>query len=166
MQATEFERFFKENYSKIYYLVLSLLHDEEIARDIVSDSFEYLFTHHSHLQENEARNYLFVSARHRCADYFRKQSVRQRYSDYVVYTSEKAEDTMEILEHEEQVVQILDLMKCLTPRTREILEAHYLQGKTYSEVAIELGISDSAVKKHVMQALKFFREKLNSNKKS
>lgn len=73
---------------------------------------------------------------------------------------------MEILEHEEQVVQILDLMKCLTPRTREILEAHYLQGKTYSEVAIELGISDSAVKKHVMQALKFFREKLNSNKKS
>ena len=100
MQATEFERFFKENYSKIYYLVLSLLHDEEIARDIVSDSFEYLFTHHSHLQENEARNYLFFSARHRCADYFRKQTVRQRYSDYVVYTSEKAENTMEILEHE------------------------------------------------------------------
>lgn len=57
-------------------------------------------------------------------------------------------------------------MECLTPRTREILEAHYLQGKTYSEVAIELGISDSAVKKHVMHALKFFREKLNSNKKS
>lgn len=51
MQTTEFERFFKENYSKIYYLVLSLLHDEEIARDIVSDSFEYLFTHHSHCRK-------------------------------------------------------------------------------------------------------------------
>ena len=29
MQATEFERFFKENYSKIYYLALSLVHDDE-----------------------------------------------------------------------------------------------------------------------------------------
>ena len=126
MQATEFERFFKENYSKIYYLVLSLLHDEEIARDIVSDSFEYLFTHHSHLQENEARNYLFVSARHRCADYFRKQTVRQRYSDYVVYTSEKAENTMEILEHEEQVVQILDLMKCLMHFKTKAFEERFI----------------------------------------
>lgn len=166
MQATEIEGFFKANYSKIYYLALSLLHDEEAARDIVSDSFEYLFTHHPHLQINEALNYLFVSVRHRCADYYRKQAVHQRYSNYIAYTSEKAEDAMDFLEHEEQLVQILNLMECLTPRTREILEAHYLQGKTYSEVAIELGISDSAVKKHVMHALKFFREKLNSNKKS
>ena len=73
---------------------------------------------------------------------------------------------MDFLEHEEQVVHIFHLSDCLTARRREILEAHKLQGNTYSEVAIELGISDSAVKKHVMHALKFFREKLNSNKKS
>ncbi len=166
MQATEFEGFFKENYSKIYYLALSLLHDEEAARDIVSDSFEYLFTHNSHLQANEASNYLFVSVRHRCADYYRKQAVHQRYSNYIAYTSEKVEDAMGFFEHEEQVEQILKLMELLSPRTRTVLEAHYLKGKKYSEVAVEFGISESAVKKHVMQALKFFREKLNSNKKS
>ncbi len=166
MQATEFEGFFKENYSKIYYLALSLLHDEEAARDIVSDSFEYLFTHNSQLQKNDACNYLFVSVRHRCADYYRKQAVHQRYSNYIAYTSERVEDSMAFLEHEEQVGQILKLMKYLSPRTRDIMEAHYLNGKKYSEVAEEFGISESAVKKHVMQALKFFREKLSSNKKS
>ena len=166
MQATEFEGFFKENYSKIYYLALSLLHDEEAARDIVSDSFEYLFTHNSQLQKNDACNYLFVSVRHRCADYYRKQAVHQRYSNYIAYTSERVEDSMGFLEHEEQVGQILKLMKYLSPRTRDIMEAHYLNGKKYSEVAEEFGISESAVKKHVMQALKFFREKLSFNKKS
>ena len=166
MQATEFEGFFKENYSKIYYLALSLLHDEEAARDIVSDSFEYLFTHNSQLQKNDACNYLFVSVRHRCADYYRKQAVHQRYSNYIAYTSERVEDSMGFLEHEEQVGQILKLMKYLSPRTRAIMEAHYLNGKKYSEVAEEFGISESAVKKHVMQALKFFREKLSFNKKS
>lgn len=166
MQATEFEGFFKENYSKIYYLALSLLHDEEAARDIVSDSFEYLFTHQAHLQLSEACNYLFVSVRHRCADYYRKQAVHQRYSNYITYTSDKVDESMGFLEHEEQVGQILKLMEYLSPRTREILEAHYLNGKKYSEVAVEFGISESAVKKHIMQALKFFREKLNSNKKS
>lgn len=165
MQAVEFERFFKENYSKIYYLALSLVHDDEAARDIVSDSFEYLFTHHADLKAAEACNYLFVIVRHRCSDYFRKQVVHQRYSNFVNYTSERM-DTMDFLEHEDQVERILEMMKFLTPKTRDILEAHYIKGKKYSEVAVDFGISESAVKKHVMQALKFFRDKLNTNKKS
>lgn len=160
MQATIFESFFKENYSKIYYLALSLLHDEEAARDIVSDSFEYLFSHHAELQEAEACNYLFVIVRNRCSDFYRKQAVRQRYSDYITYTADKVE-TADWLEHDDKVENIRRLMRLLTPRTREVLEAHYLQGKKYSEVALQLGISESAVKKHIMQALKLFREKLN-----
>lgn len=159
MQATEFERFFKENYSKIYYLALSLVHDDEAARDIVADSFEYLFTHHAHFQETEACNYLFVIVRNRCADFFRKQVVHQKYFDYMTSMSEKVE-VADWLEHDDKVETIRRLMEHLTSRTREILEAHYLQGKKYSEVAKELGISESAVKKHIMQALKLFREKV------
>ncbi len=65
------------------------------------------------------------------------------------------------LEHDDKVEMIRRLMEHLTPRTRDVLERHYLQGKKYSEVAMELGISESAVKKHIMQALKLFREKMN-----
>ena len=160
MQTTEFERFFKENYSKVYYLALSLVHDDEVARDIVADSFEYLFSHHAHFQAVDAGNYLFVIVRNRCSDYFRKQAVHQRYSDYVTYMSDKVE-MADWLEHDDKVEVIRRLMEHLTPRTREVLEVHYLQGKKYSEIAMELGISESAVKKHIMQALKLFREKVS-----
>ena len=38
----DFEAFFRANYSKAYFLALSLLHDEEASRDVVSDAFEML----------------------------------------------------------------------------------------------------------------------------
>ncbi len=159
MQVTEFERFFKVNYSKTYYWALSLLQDEEAARDIVADSFEYLFTRHADMKMEEAVNYLFVTVRNRSLDYFRKQAVHKRYSDYVTQSSERVEE-VSWLEHDEKVEHVKQLMNQLTPRTQEILEAHYMQGKKYSEVATELGISESAVKKHIMQALSFFRKKV------
>lgn len=159
MQAIEFERFFKDNYSKMYYLAFSLVHDDEAARDVVSDSFECLFSRHAHLEGSEACNYLSIVVRNRCSDFFRKQSVHQKYSDYMTYVSDKVE-MADWLEHDDKVERVRKLMGQLTPRTREILEAHYLQGKKYNEVAVALGISDSAVKKHIMQALKFFREKI------
>ena len=157
MQAVEFEGFFKENYSKIYCYAHSLVRDDEAARDIVADSFEYLFTHNPHLSKSEASNYLFAIVRNRCADFFRKQAVHQRYSEYITYTTDKAMSA-EWSDHDEKVEAIRRMMGSLTPRTREILEAHYLQGKKYSEVASELGISESAVKKHIMQALRMYRE--------
>ena len=162
MQAEIFESFFKQQYAKIYYYALSLVHYDVAAWDIVADSFESLFTRHSDLQESEACNYLFVIVRNRCSDFFRKQALHQRYYEYITYTSEKIEDA-DWLEHDDKVEIIRRNMQYLTPRTREIIEAHYLQGKKYTEVATELGISTSAVKKHIMQALKLFREKLNSD---
>ena len=47
-----------------------------------------------------------------------------------------------------------------TPQTARILELCYFQKKTYTEAAEELHISASAVKKHIVGALKAFRTRL------
>jgi RNA polymerase sigma factor (sigma-70 family) len=41
----------------------------------------------------------------------------------------------------------------LSPRTREILLMHRLDGRKYREIAEELGISQSAVEKHIAKAV-------------
>lgn len=41
----------------------------------------------------------------------------------------------------------------LSPRTREILLMHRLDGRKYREIAEELGISQSAVEKHIAKAM-------------
>ncbi|MDY4645071.1 RNA polymerase sigma factor, partial [Prevotella sp.] len=49
-----------------------------------------------------------------------------------------------------------------TPRTRQILKLCYVERKKYREVAVELQISESAVKKHIMQALSYMRQKFRT----
>jgi len=46
----------------------------------------------------------------------------------------------------------------LPPRTREVLLMHRLDNLKYSEIAKRLGISESAVEKHVARATKFLIE--------
>lgn len=41
----------------------------------------------------------------------------------------------------------------LPPRTREIFLMHRLEGRKYREIAMDLGISQSAVEKHVARAM-------------
>ena len=62
----EFEAFFKAHYTNALCLAISIVHDEDAGRDIVSEAFEYLLTHPKSLSESELNNYLFVMVRNRC----------------------------------------------------------------------------------------------------
>ena len=41
----EFERLFRENYAQLYAFAMGMVREEEICRDILSDSFEQLWNH-------------------------------------------------------------------------------------------------------------------------
>ena len=61
--------------------------------------------------------------------------------------------------HEEKIKAIMGALTELTPRTQQIVQLCYVEHKKYREVAAELDISESAVKKHIMQALSYMRQK-------
>ena len=51
-----------------------------------------------------------------------------------------------------------EMFSHLSPPTDEILRMCYLKRMKYAEVAEQLGISPSTVKKHIMKALRILRE--------
>lgn len=59
----------------------------------------------------------------------------------------------EVLEAEQCLDQVVALIDGMTPRTREIFLLHYLDGFTYPQIAGQLGISVSAVEKHMARAM-------------
>lgn len=157
MREDTFKEFFISNYQRTIAFAISLVKNEEVAKDIVHDAFEQLYHSGLSLSEEELRNYLYRTLRNKCADYYRRISVHDKYSEYVLRFASKAETAEE---HDNKIDEVLGLIEKLSPKTREVLTSHYLKGNKYREIAKELDISESAVKKHIIKGLKFIRENM------
>jgi RNA polymerase sigma-70 factor (ECF subfamily) len=64
----------------------------------------------------------------------------------------------EVLAARRRLARVQEGLKRLTPRTREVFLMHRLDGLKYREVAERLGISQSAVEKHIAKAALFLTE--------
>jgi RNA polymerase sigma-70 factor (ECF subfamily) len=74
----------------------------------------------------------------------------------VVGQEEVAEDAGadDALAARQQLAAIVEALKALPPQTQRVFRMHKFDGLSHAEVAQALGISRSAVEKHVMAALK------------
>lgn len=160
-----FETFFKEKYSQAYFLALRILHDDEASKDVVADAFELVWRRTKLEKVDNISAYLMTSVRNVCLDYIRKQNVRSHYVQASVQTTEQLVHNPDHWDvREERIQAIMGSLDELTPRTRQILKLCYVERKKYREVAVELQISESAVKKHIMQALSYMRQKFRTRK--
>jgi RNA polymerase sigma-70 factor (family 1) len=154
----EFDRFFRLYYDALYRYAHQYIPDTEDCLDIVSATFEDVWRNASTLRKETVKAYLYTSARNRVIDFLRKQQKRQRYLQYVEYMSKEAIEEDNFAESDANQFAINKVMRQLKPPTNVILRACYLEGKKYKEVAEEMDMSVSNVKKHIMKALKIIRE--------
>lgn len=156
-KETEFELFFKGNYSRFYYFAFQMIGEKEVCRDIVGDAFEQAWAFSHQKEQFNLTSYMYSLVRNKCVDYLRHEAAKARYADFYMYMYNESgeDDTYE--EMEQQISEMYCMLDKFTPKTRTILEMCYFQKKTYSETADELGISVSAVRKHIVNALKAFR---------
>lgn len=164
MDKFSFERLFRDNYGKAYYLALRILHDDEASKDVVADAFELVWRRLQDCEVDKLSSYLLTAVKNVCLDYIRKQNIRNRYVQANVQAVGKQSFNPEEVDlHEEKIQTIMRSLDELTPRTQQIVTMCYVQRKKYREVAEELGISESAVKKHIIQALSYMRQKFKAH---
>lgn len=164
MDKVSFEKLFRDNYGKAYYLALRILHDDEASKDVVADAFELVWRRLQDSDVDKLSSYLLTAVKNVCLDYIRKQNIRNRYVQASVQAVGKLSFNPEEVDlHEEKIQTIMRSLDELTPRTQQIVTMCYVQRKKYREVAEELGISESAVKKHIMQALSYMRQKFKAH---
>ncbi len=161
---TEFELFFKENYSRFYCFALQLISDEEVCRDIVGDAFEYAWRGYHKESISNWKSYIYSYIRNKCVDHIRHQMVEEKYADFCLQLyKEEEEDGYEVMD--ERIAAMRRILSELPPKTRLVLQQCYIHKKKYSEVADELGVSISAVRKHIVKALKTLREGIDKKSK-
>lgn len=135
-----------------------MIGDKEVCRDIIADGFEQTWLVFKQSENTNWTSYMYSLVRNKCVDYLRHESAKARYAElYMAMYDECGEDD-NYDEMDEQITLMYKMISEFSPKTRLILEECYFHKKKYSEVAEELGISISAVRKHLVSAMKNFRK--------
>ena len=149
-----FEEIYTGNYTRLYYYALHIMNDEETAKDILNDVFTALWNNIETIDISEINAYLMTSVRNRSVDHLRRTVLESQYTEEYLHTAEIFYD--DYSDEKDRLVE--EMFSHLSPPTDEILKMCYLKRMKYAEVAEQLDISPSTVKKHIMKALKILRE--------
>ena len=151
----EFERLFKDNYPHMYRMAFSMVENADDAKDAVHQVFAQVWKRKPQVADGSIRGYLLAATRNQCLHMLRSRQLQRQMEE------EQQRDIAagEIEEREEllrQLQQVID--DNLTEQDRRVLCLHYDEEMTYEETATVLGISASAVNKHITQSLARIRK--------
>ena len=154
MQSREqqFKELFLSEYGRMYRAAYILLGDEDEARDAVQDVFARLWADDSPLREETTRALLLTCVRNRCLNII----ARRNGSGLRAENLELA-DTIPASDEELIAAVNRYVDERLTPQTGRIIRMHYDDERSYKEISDSLGISTSAVNKHIVQGLRKLR---------
>jgi RNA polymerase sigma-70 factor (ECF subfamily) len=152
-RAQQFKELFHSEYGRMFKAAYILLGDEDEAKDVVQDVFARLWDGTTPLREASQRTFLLTCVRNRSLNLIAQRQNRQEAM--LLLTAEAIDSGT----HDEQLVEAVNryVEERLTPQTGRIIKMHYNEERSYKDISNELGISLSAVNKHIVQGLRKLR---------
>lgn len=135
------------------------------ASDVLHDTYLRLQALGAVPGLDNPRAYLFRIADNIALDRVRADLRRQRrfvHDETAEQRPSEAPSAEAVLEHKQRLRLLAAAIAELPPRCREVFLLHKRDGLSHGEIARRLGISRSAVEKHVMKALAHCRDRLVS----
>lgn len=163
----DIERLFKANYGGMQRTAVALVHDDDLARDIVHEVFATLIEGRLYKSRSERAitGYLLNAVRNRCLNHIRDCNTRQRILKR--YFLENEEYESEEWPDEETLATIQESIgNEVSPQARRVIYLRFERGEKFSKIAETMGISETAVYRHLSHALNIIRTKLNEHGKS
>lgn len=142
--------------------------DTDEAEDIVQDVFLKLWERRELLENISLTSFLFMMVKNSSLNYLKHRqiadSVEQRIPDTGIvehlYAADFAADPSSMLMQKELSDSIDRIMEELPPKCKEAFVLSRLRGFRNREIAVQMGITEKVVEKHITRALKRFREGL------
>jgi len=162
MTKSELEILFKTHYATMFRLAMSLLYDEDEARDVVSDVFASLLGGGLAIRSDNARGFLLTCVRNSCINVIRHKHMRERF---IRLYSTKSEPLADGPDDSMMLAELRDYIdNHLPPLSRRIFTLRYLQDMTCQQVADAVGVSRVTVHHHLSQSLEKINAYFNNSK--
>lgn len=161
-----FRILFEKYKNDIYKFSLGFLGSKTYAEEIVQDVFLKIWIKRESLNPDLSfKSYLFTIARNQNLKFLQKAANHLKLRDEIFYKRERCSNStdLHIREYEMKIVKE-DAMNRLPPKRRLIFEMSRNEGKSYEDIAEELGISLSTVRNQMSKALETLRDFLLDHK--
>jgi RNA polymerase sigma-70 factor (family 1) len=149
----------------LYVHALKMLKDDQHAEDLIHDLFSALWNRaEAYNLEVPISKYLYRGTRNRVLDTITHQNIKTSYLESLQQTIESGKYITDELIREKELANAIETEIARLPRKmREVFELSRKNHLSHQQIADELGISSSTVKKQVANALKILKGKINSS---
>ncbi len=161
-----FTELYNRHWERLSVYVLRVIRSEEEARDIVQEIFLSIWKRRKVLNIHVPPSaYLLKSARNLSIRHIERSAgnedrLARLAAHFGQEASLSASELLELKELETKVNKAIDL---LPPKMKEIYLLSRMENRSYKEIATQLGIAGTTVKKQVSNALKVIRKEIGDH---
>jgi RNA polymerase sigma-70 factor, ECF subfamily len=156
--AVAFEMFYRSTAQPLQNFLFSYVGERQSAEDISHETFIQLWQHPNGFDpgKSKLRTYLFAMARHRAADWWRRERSHGKVPEILDHVDPRGEAR----------VMLDDALRQLDPDGRSLLWLREVEGHSYYELASILGIPVGTVRSRLFTAREELRRIWKSKSQS
>lgn len=139
----------------------------EDANDLAQEAFLRMHKFQQSKPLDNARAFLFRTANNLAVDQLRRAQVHDRYLSEEMLPEHSDEDDDKFAPSAERTVsaeqeldKINEVLDQMPTKVRRAFVLHRGRDMSYTEIAAEMGVSNSMVEKYIIEALKILRKEL------
>jgi RNA polymerase sigma-70 factor (ECF subfamily) len=154
----EFKALFDECADGLRNYVYYKCGDEDLANDIVQDTFLKIWELRQTIDWNSAKGLLYTTANNLTKNHFKHQQVKLKFKSAADTREGHSTTPQFVLEEQEFELRLQGCIGQLPLASREAFLMNRIDSKKYREIAEILEISIKAVEKRMSIAIKFLTE--------
>lgn len=157
--AAAFAEIYERYWERLSLYVLKVIHSSDDAGDIVQEVFVSIWKRREELKVNgPLASYLFKCVRNLAIRYIEKNITKRNFlSSLSMHCQQVDVSTVDALELRELESKFAGAIAKLPPKMQEVYVLSRQENLSYREIAQQLGIAETTVKKQVSNALKVIR---------
>lgn len=153
--------FFREFHSALTFYAARWVKNRQIAQEIASEAFVKTWRMHWKLNSYAGiQAYLYKIVRRDCQRAWKAEGKLAKIHRSAPQATQTGEIALDNLVRAEVHRLLYSALRELSPGSRKVLIMHYLEGKTNTEIAAELNLSDSTVRTQKTRGLETLRKKM------
>lgn len=152
-----FNSFYLKHSRDLYNFMYYKSGNTDQASDYMQEAFIKIFENCSKIDFTKAKTYLFTTANNLFLNVIKHEKVKLAYAQKNPTEESSHEDPQFAMQEKEYMKQLETAIADLTEAQREVFLMNRIDGKKYREIAEMLDISEKAVEKRMMGALKKLR---------